>query len=185
MRIVQFLFLFIGIAWLAPSTSYPREVPSMYRIGFLSANTQSQAEIYLDALRNGLRDIGYEEGKNIQFEQRYAEGVAGQLPRLAEELIRADVSLLVTASIPAALAAKKTTTTIPIIVAAAGDFVGNGLVSSLTHPGGNITGIDEVVPGLTAKRLEFFNDAVRANSRVAILSSATGPTHAKQMEESE
>lgn len=114
---------------------------------------------------------------------RYAEGKLDRLPALAAELVELKVNVIVLGSIPSALAAQRATKTIPIVVAAAGDFVGNGLVASLERPGGNITGLDEVVPGLAGKRLWLLNEAVRLRSPVAILSSATTATHAKQMQD--
>ena len=107
------------------------------------------------------------------------------MPTLAAELVQQKVDVIVLGNIPAALAAQKATKTIPIVVAAAGDFVGNGLVASLQRPGGNITGLDEVVPGLAGERLRLLAEAVPLRSPVAVLSGATGPTHAKQMHDVE
>jgi putative ABC transport system substrate-binding protein len=183
MRIVRICLLFVSFVCVLPLAASAQETVKINRVGFL-AITQGAASTGILALRKGLRDLGYEENKNLEIELRYADGLIERLPMLVDELTKAHVSVIVTASIPAALAAKKVTASIPIVVAAAGDFVGNGLAASLQHPGGNITGIDEVVPGLSAKRLELLNEAVPVKS-VAILSSATGPTHAKQMQDSE
>jgi putative ABC transport system substrate-binding protein len=184
MQIIRSCLLFVSFVCVSPLALSAQETVKINRIGFLSGFNQTPST-GLDALRKGLRDLGYEENTNLEIEQRYADGLLERLPSLVDELIKAKVSVIVTGSIPAALAAKKVTTSIPIVVAAAGDFVGNGLAASLQHPGGNITGIDEVVPGLSAKRLELLNEAVSVKSPVAILSSATGPTHAKQMKDSE
>ncbi|WP_084807490.1 ABC transporter substrate-binding protein [Bradyrhizobium sp. NAS80.1] len=162
-----------------------QEILRVPRIGVLWIGTKTTAAIYLDALRRGLRDLGYEEDRNLEIEQRYADGNAERLPILVGELIAAKVNVIVTASIPFALATMNAAANIPIVVAAAGDFVGNGLAASMERPGGTITGIDEVVPGLSAKRLELLIEAVGVKSPVAVLSSATGPTHAKQMQETE
>ncbi len=132
-----------------------------------------------------MRILGYEEGRDYVIESRYAEGKLDRLPALAAELVQLKVDVIVLGSIPSALAAQKATKTIPIVVAAAGDFVGNGLVASAEQPGGNITGLDEVVPGLAGSRLRLLNEAARLRSPVAILSSATGPTHTKQMQDAE
>ena len=176
------LVSFVCVSPLAVSAQ--EETVKINRVGFLGL-TQDSASTSFRSLRKGLRDLGYEEHKNLEIEQRYADGVIERLPTLADELAKAHVSVIVTGSIPAALAAKKATASIPIVIAAAGDLVGNGLAASLQHPGGNITGVDEVVPGLSAKRLELLNEAVPIKSPIAILSSATGPTHAKQMQDSE
>lgn len=183
MGIIRICLLFVSFVCVSPLAASAEETVKVNRVGFLGI-TQGAASTFL-AFQKGLRDFGYEENNNLEIEQRYADGVIERLPTLVDELARAHVSVIVTASIPAALAAKKVTASIPIVVAAAGDFVGNGLAASLQHPGGNITGIDEVVPGLSAKRLELLNEAVPVKSPVAILSSATGPTHAKQMQDAE
>ena len=133
----------------------------------------------------GMRQFGYQEGTHYSIEPRYAEGKLDRLPTLAAELVQLKVDVIVLGNIPAALAAQKATQTIPIVVAAAGDFVGNGLVASLERPGSNITGLDEVVPGLAGERLRLLAQAVPLRSPVAVLSSATAPTHAKQMEDAE
>jgi putative ABC transport system substrate-binding protein len=175
MGIIRICLLFVSFVCVSPLAASAQETVKVNRVGFLGI-TQDWASLLL-SLRKGLRDLGYEEHRNLEIEQRYADGVIERLPTLVDELLKAHVSVIVTGSIPAALAAKKVTASIPIVVAAAGDFVGNGLAASLQRPGGNITGVDEVVPGLSAKRLELLNEAVPVKSPVAILSSATGPTH--------
>jgi putative ABC transport system substrate-binding protein len=155
----------------------------MHRIGLLLPSDASSPN--RGAFVDGMHQIGYEEGRDYVIEPRYAEGKLDRLPTLAAELVELKVDVIVLGSIPAALAAQKATRSIPIVVAAAGDFAGNGLVASLEQPGGNITGLDEVVPGLAGKRLRLLSEAVPLRSPVAILSSATGPTHAKQMQDAE
>ena len=132
-----------------------------------------------------MRQLGYQEAKDYSIEARYAEGKLDRLRTLAAELVELKVDVIVLGSIPAALAAQDTTNNIPIVVAAAGDFVGNGLVASLERPGRNITGLDEVVPGLAGERLRLLAQTVPLRSPVAVLSSATGPTHMKQMQDAE
>jgi len=183
MGIIRICLLFVSFVCVSPLTASAQETVKVNRVGFLGITQDSHLGFL--SLRKGLSDLGYEEHKNLEFEQRYSDGVIERLPTLVDELTKANVSVIVTGSIPAALAAKKVTASVPIVVAAAGDFVGNGLAASLQRPGGNITGVDEVVPGLSAKRLELLNEAVPVISPVAILSSATGPTHAKQMQDSE
>jgi putative ABC transport system substrate-binding protein len=156
---------------------------ALYRIGILSPSDQSSP--YRDAFVDGMRTIGYQEGRDYVIASRFAEGKLDRLPMLAAELVELKVDVIVLGSIPAALASQKATKSIPIVVGGAGDFVGNGLVASLEQPGGNITGLDEVVPGLAGRRLRLLSEAVRLRSPVTILSSATGPTHAKQMQDAE
>lgn len=132
-----------------------------------------------------MRQFGYQEGKDYSIEPRDAEGKFDRLPTLAAELVELNVDVIVLGSIPAALAAQKATKSTPIVVAAAGDFVGNALVTSLERPG-NITGLDEVVPGLAGERLRLLAQAViPLRSPVAVLSSGTDPTHMKQMQDAE
>jgi len=157
----------------------------MHRIGFLSVSDASSSSPNRGAFIDGMRQFGYQEGADYSIEPRYAERQLARLPALAAELVELKVDVIVLGSIPSALAAQKATKNIPIVVAAAGDFVGNGLVASLERPGWNITGLDEVVPGLAGERLRLLAQAVRLRSPVAVLSSATGPTHAKQMQDAE
>jgi len=120
------------------------------------------------ALRAGLPNLGWVEGRNIHVEFRWAEGDYGQLP-VAEELVRLNVDILVSHGAAGALAAKKATSTIPIVITAVGDMVALGLVSSLSRPGGNITGLSLFAAELTAKRLELIKEAVPSLTKVAIL----------------
>lgn len=129
-----------------------------------------------------MRELEYQESRDYRIEARYAEGQLDRLPALAAELVELKVDVIVLGSIPSVLAAQRATKTVPIVVAAAGDLIGNRLVESLEQPGRNITGLDEVVPGLAGKRLRLLNEAFRLRSPVAILSSATTATHAKQMQ---
>src|SRR6266511_4596380 len=156
---------------------------ALYRVGILLPSDPSSP--YRGAFVDGMRKIGYQEAREYVIEFRYAEGKLDRLPALATELVELKVDVIVLGSIPSALAAQKATKNIPIVVAAAGDFVGNGLVASLERPGWNITGLDEVVPGLAGERLRLLAQAVRLRSPVAVRSSATGPTHAKQMQDAE
>jgi putative ABC transport system substrate-binding protein len=157
----------------------------MHRIGFLSVADASSSSPRRGAFVDGMRQFGYEEGRDYSIEPLYAEGQLDRLPTLAGELVALKVDVIVLGTIPSALAAQRATKTIPIVVAAAGDFVGNGLVASLERPGVNITGLDEVVPGLAGERLQLLAQAVSLRSPVAVLSSGTGPTHVKQMKDAE
>ena len=120
------------------------------------------------AFRQGLRDLGWVEGKNIRIEYRYAEGRNDRLTDLAADLVRLKVDIIVTAVTPDVSAAKNATSTIPIVMAAAGDPVATGLVDSLARPGGNITGLSQMNPELAGKRLELLKEIVPQLSRVAV-----------------
>ena len=120
----------------------------------------SGSAVLLDAFRQELSKLGWIEGKNITIEHRFAEQKAERLPELAAELVRLKVDLIVASGGPTPLAAKKATSTIPIVMANSADPVGAGLVASLARPGGNVTGISSLAPELNTKRLEILKDAV-------------------------
>jgi len=133
-------------------------------------------------LREGLRDLGYVEGESLRLEYRWAEGRYDRYPDLAAELVALPVDAIVTVTTPAALAAQRTTSRIPIIMAAIGDAISTGLVSNLAHPGGNITGFSSLAPDLGVKRVEFLKDLVPTLSRLAVLSNTTNPYAALELE---
>jgi len=140
------------------------------RIGFLTGGTSSTVNTNIEPFRQGLRDLGYIEGKNFTIEYRAAEGKFEQMPKLVAELIGLGVSVIVTSGMPAAIAAKKATSTIPIVAANADNLVDAGVVTSLDHPGGNVTGLSRVDADFSAKRLELLKETVPKVSRVAVLS---------------
>jgi putative tryptophan/tyrosine transport system substrate-binding protein len=144
----------------------PKKVP---RIGLLMPFSASSDSNRRDAFLQGLRDLGYVEGKNIAIEYRYTEGELDRLPDLAAELVRLNVDVIVTAAISSVRAAKKATATIPIVFASVGDAVDSGLVSSLARPGGNATGLTFLAPELDGKRLELLKEAFPKVTRVAFL----------------
>ena len=149
----------------------------IWRIGFL-ALTSSGASITLrrlDALRAGLRELGHSEGKDFVFEFRWADGHYDRLPALAEELVRQNVDMLITYSTPGAMAAKRATQTIPIVLASVGDPVTTGLVDNLARPGTNITGLAMFTPQEMAKRIELLKDAFPQIRTVAALFNPTNP----------
>ena len=127
----------------------------------------------VEAFRQGLRELGYVEGKNIVIEWRYAEGKLDRLPALAAELVRLKVDIIVTGGPAATRAAKEATVTIPIVMAQDTDPVGNGFVASLARPGGNITGLSTLAPELSGKQLELLKEIVPKLSRVAVLGTST------------
>jgi putative ABC transport system substrate-binding protein len=139
------------------------------RIGFLDGSTGSGSAVLLEAFRQELNKLGWAEGKNITIEYRFGEQKSERLPELAAELVGLKVDLIVVAATPPALAAKKATTTIPIVMANAGDPVAAGLVASLARPGGNVTGLSGLSTQLNTKRLEILKDAVPKLSRVGLL----------------
>ncbi|HEV8584828.1 MAG TPA: ABC transporter substrate-binding protein [Methylomirabilota bacterium] len=128
-----------------------------------------------EPLRQGLRELGYVEGKTVAFEDRRAGGRSERWPALAAELVRLNVQVFVTSGTPAALAAKRATTTIPIVMAVTGDPLSTGLVASLARPGGNVTGLMQFGAGLAAKRLELLREVVPNSSRVAFLWNPANP----------
>jgi len=143
------------------------------RIGFLGVSTPAAWAPRIEAFRAGLRDLGYVEGKNIVIEFRFAEGQVDRLPELAAELVRLRVDVIVTHTIPGALAAKQATARnpIPVVMTNVGDAVGAGIVASLAHPGGNITGDTFFRTELVAKRLDVLKDAIPRARRVAVLTN--------------
>ncbi len=168
----------------APSAAaqQPAKVP---RIGLLSPFSPSATEAWIQAFRQGLRDLGYVEGKNILIEYRYAEGKSDRLPELAADLVRLKVDIIVASVNSDALAAKKATREIPIVVASAGDPVAMGLVESLAQPGGNVTGLSQISPELAGKRLELLKEIVPKLSRVAVLWNPQGTTSPLAWKESQ
>jgi ABC-type uncharacterized transport system substrate-binding protein len=149
-------------------------------IGFLSGTSASATAHTLEAFREGLRELGYSEGKNIAIESRWAEGKPDRLPGLAARLVSLGVDLLVVASTQAVSAAKQATATIPIVVVVSADLVEIGLIKSLASPGGNITGMTFYSPQVTGKRLELLKEAFPKVSRVAVLGDST--THGQRLD---
>src|SRR5215470_11193250 len=145
------------------------------RIGYLGNSSPALEIDLLEAFRSGLREVGYIEGQNIIIEYRWADGKYERFPDLVSDLVQIKVDAIVTAGTPGALAAKRATKTIPIVMTVAGDAVGTELVDSLAHPGGNITGSTTIVQELEGKRLELLKEIVPRLSRVAMLSNPANP----------
>ena len=139
------------------------------RIGLLSPGTSESTAPVLAGLRQGLREHGYIEGTNVAIDLRFANGQFDRLPELARELIGLPVDVLVTFVTEASIAAKNNSKTIPIVMVGVGDPVASGLISSLSHPGGNITGTSGMFSEAAGKRLELLNEAVSGMRRVAVL----------------
>jgi putative ABC transport system substrate-binding protein len=150
------------------SPAYAQQPPKVYRIGILVAGSVATHSRRIDAFRQGLRELGYVEGKNIIIEYKYAEGKSERFADLAAEMVRLKPDVICVGSTGFAAAAKKATSNIPI-VAVGGDLVGAGLVASLARPGGNVTGSTNISPDLSGKRLELLKEAVTKAARVAVL----------------
>ena len=172
-----FLGTLTGGLLAAPLAVEAQPAGKVPRIGFLVASSASDSAYarLIEAFRQGLRDLGYVEGRNIVIEYRYADEKYERLPTLAAELVRLKVDVIVSHGTPGPLAAKQATSTIPIVMTSAGNPVGSGLVSSLARPGGNITGLSLMVPELGGKRLQLLKEILPGLSRVAVLWNAANP----------
>ena len=155
------------------------------RIGHIGGASPSTSPARYEAFRQGLRDLGYVEGKNIVIERRWADGKFDRLPALAAELVRLKVDIIVTAGPQATRPTKQATSAIPIVMAQDPDPVGNGFVASLARPGGNITGLATLAPEIGGKRLELMKEIVPRLSRVAVLGTSTRPGNAQSLKETE
>ncbi|MGH2404088.1 MAG: ABC transporter substrate-binding protein, partial [bacterium] len=151
----------------------------------LGVASLSATSARIEALRYGLRELGYVEGKNIVIEYRWAEGKIERLPDLAAELVRLKVDVIVTSSAAPTRAAKEATTTIPIVMANDNDPVGSGHVASLARPGGNITGVATLAPRISGKQLELLKEIFPKLSRVAVLGTSTNSGYARVLREVE
>ena len=154
-------------------------------IGYLGSGSLSANAPRFEAFRQGLRELGYVEGKNIVIEWRSADGKLDRLPALAGELVRLKVDVIVTTGGAPTRAAKEATSTIPIVMTNDPDPVASGHVASLAHPGGNITGLSNFAPELSGKRLEILREVVPKLSRLAVLGTSTSPAYAQVIRELE
>ena len=153
----------------------PTKIP---RIGYLIGLSPAGFAVRLDAFRQGLRELGYVEGKNIVIEWRSSEGKTDRLPGLAAELVRLKVDVIVSTGPPGTRATKEATSTIPIVMEQDPDPIGNGFVASLARPGGNITGLATLRPELSGKQLELLKEIIPKLSRVAVFGTSIFPgTH--------
>ena len=179
LSVIAFAFV---VAGAVAQAQQPAKVP---RIGYLTGASPSSESARTEAFRQGLRELGYVEGKNIVVEYRSAEGKLDHLPVLAAELVRLKVDVIVTGGSGATRPAKEATSTIPIVMAQDPDPVGNGFVASLARPGGNITGLSTLSPELSGKRLELLKEIIPKLSRVAVLGTSTSPGNAQALREME
>ena len=157
-----------GTLLAAPLVAEAQQAANVARIGYLSHNLAASSHLR-DAFLQGLRELGYVEGRNVVIEYRYAEGKPERLPALAAELVALKVDVIVTVSNTTALAAKQATRTVPIVFTAVANPVAAGIVTSLARPGGNLTGLASLGSELVGKRLELLKQAVPGVSRVAVL----------------
>lgn len=169
MRRRDFLALAAGGVLAAPLAARAQNAPNLPRIGFLGNSTAALEANLVGPFRDGLRELGYVEGRNIAIEYRWAEGKYERLASLTAELAAAKVEVIVTAGTPAALAVRNTAPSIPLVMVAVGDPIGTGLIASFAHPGGNATGLTSMTPELEGKRLELIKEVLPNFARFAVL----------------
>jgi putative tryptophan/tyrosine transport system substrate-binding protein len=178
---IVFVVLLLTVAVIVEAQQ-PKKVP---RIGFLGASSASSVADRLDALRQGLRELGYLERKDIVVEYRHAEGKQDRLNDLAGELVRLRVEVIVAGGTASAQAAKRMTKTIPIVMTNVSDPVSLGFAVSLARPGGNITGLSTLAPDLSGKRLELLKEILPKLARVTVVGDSTNPANAQSLREAE
>ena len=174
--------LLTAVFLTAALPSLAQQAGKIPRIGYLTGATPDGQAARIEAFRQGLRELGYVEGKNIVIEYRYAEGKLDRLPALAAELVRLKVDVIVTGGGVITRATKEATVTIPIVMTNDSDPVADGFVASLARPGGNITGLSTLAPELGGKRLELLKESVPKISRVVVLGASTEPSNAQSLE---
>lgn len=162
----------------APHTAEAQPPGKLPRIGFLGNSTEALEANLVGPFREGFRELGYVEGRDLIIEYRYAGGEYARFPALIAELVALKVDVIVTAGTPASLAVRRATKTVPLVMVAVGDPVGSGLVASLGHPGGNLTGLVSIAPDLEGKRLELLRDVVPKLSDVVVLVNPANAFHA-------
>lgn len=176
MRRRDFIGAVAGSAVMWPLASRAQQTPiKLFRIGYLSTVSANGLPKRMEAFRAALRDLGYQEGRNIVIESRWADGKYERLPDLFADLIRLKVDVIVTHGTPGVMAAKQATTSIPIVMAVVGDALGSGVVPSLARPGGNVTGLTFFNPELAAKRLELLKEIMPNLTRVGVLLNLVNP----------
>jgi len=174
----EFITLLGGAAAAWPLAAHAQQGNKIPRIGVLWPNPPAT----FDFLRQGLKDFGYVEGRNIAFEFRWAEGALDKLPEMAAELVRLQVDVIVTLAPQATLAAKQATQTIPIVFVAMGDPVASGVVSSLARPDANVTGTTRMISEMSAKHVELLKEAVPSLRKLAVLWNPTNSSHRPAMQ---
>ena len=182
-KIISFVLgaVFLALSFPAEAQQQAKKVP---RIGFLMGGS-SGPDPRLDAFRQGLRDLGYIEGKNIAIEWQFAEGKEDRLPELIAELVHLNVDIIVTDGTNVTRAAKNATKTIPIVMGSDADPIGNGFIASLARPGGNITGLTNLITGLSGKRLQILKEAIPGISRVGVIWNPENPSSVSAFKETQ
>ncbi len=175
MNSVDLSWLLAFFCLISPLRVEAQQSTKIPRIGVLGATDPSTNSARIEAFRQGLRELGYIEGKNIVIEYRWAEGKSERLPDLAAELVRLKVDIIITAGPAVTRPAKGATSTIPIVLAFDNDPVGSGFVSSLARPGGNITGLSALLPELSGKRLEILKEVIPKATQMVVLGTSTQP----------
>jgi putative ABC transport system substrate-binding protein len=165
-------------AWPLAARGQAGKIP---RVGFMGNSTAALEANLVEPFHDGLRELGYQEGRNIVIEYRWADGRYERFPALVAELLALPVDVIVTAGTPAALAVKKATSSVPLVMIAVGDPIGTGIVPSLARPGGNITGLSSIAPDLEGKRLELLREVLPKLSHVGVFLNPVNPFHEVSM----
>jgi len=178
------LMIALGASALAGPVAFAQQQGKVWRVGFLASRHVDflDSDYYYGPFRQGMRELGYVEGKNVIIDWRSAEGKFERLPGLATELVNLKVDVIVTAGTPATSAAQKTTTTIPIVFGSVADPVGNGFIKSLARPAGNTTGLSYMAGDVSPKQLEMLLNMVPKLARVALLVNPSNPANIKSVE---
>jgi len=175
----------LTVVLFAFGVSARAQVPQQLRVAWVSIEPASSKSPYVDAFLGGMRELGYTEGKNILFEQRWADGKLDRLATFAAELVRLKMDIIVSAGPTVTRALSEVTSTIPIVMGFDDDPVGSGFVASLSRPGRNITGLSTLSPELSGKQLELLKEILPKISRVAVLGSSTHPGTTQTLKEME
>jgi putative ABC transport system substrate-binding protein len=181
-KLIQFALAALLFCFGSAEAQQQAKIP---RIGYLQATPSSAVAARTEAFRQGLRELGYVEGKNVVIEWRFAEGKADRLPSLAAELVRLKVEVIVTSGPTVTRSAQKATVTVPIVMTFDSDPVGNGFVASLARPGANITGLSSLSADISGKQLELLKEVLPKLSRVAVLGTSTDPGNTQALKEIE
>jgi putative tryptophan/tyrosine transport system substrate-binding protein len=180
----EFITLVGGAAAAWPLAARAQQ-QAMPLIGVLHAGSAQAVEREQAAFREAIRRLGYVEGNDVRFEFRYADGYLDRLPQLAIDLVRLNPRVIVSAPLPAHLAARRATSTIPIVMATGANPVGFGLVASLSHPGGNVTGLANFAETLAPKQIDLLRETVPRGARFGLLVNVTNPLHVPQLRETQ
>ena len=181
----RLLIAVVTTALATPLASLAQQPKKIWRIGYLGDGTLASRGTDFQEFRAGLEDLGYVQGRNIIIDSRWTEGKHERRAFVAEELVRLRVDIIVTHGVPATLAAKAATTTIPIVVAVAADLIGTGIVASLSRPGGNVTGMTDQVTDLAAKEVELLKEVMPKLQLAAVIWESNNPGAARTSDETQ